>query len=167
MHGFLGTVIGDQKKSLALDDGTINHEVSYPPIPPPCSTGKAQLLTFFLTFACRRLNHMHLHDAQRALQRFAQTGARYLLTNVRETRVGVGCGFLGFEVICCWKSGQPTRPLPDSQPPSQKVTPQNRGVLQIGFILAILLGVSKNTKESFGPPPPATPPQCRRFKYIY
>ena len=38
---------------------------------------------------------MHLHDAQRALQRFAQTGARYLLTNVRETRVGVGCGFLG------------------------------------------------------------------------
>ena len=25
---------------------------------------------------------MHLHDAQRALQQFAQTGARYLLTNV-------------------------------------------------------------------------------------
>ena len=30
-----------------------------------------------------RVNHMHLADAQRAIQRFAQTGARYLLTNVR------------------------------------------------------------------------------------
>ena len=35
------------------------------------------------TASCHRLNHMHLHDAQRALQQFAQTGARYLLTNVR------------------------------------------------------------------------------------
>ena len=28
-----------------------------------------------------RVNHMHLVDAQKAIQQFAATGARYLLTN--------------------------------------------------------------------------------------
>ncbi|CAJ1426045.1 unnamed protein product, partial [Effrenium voratum] len=34
-----------------------------------------------LIFSKETLNHMHLIDAQRALQRFAATGARFLLTN--------------------------------------------------------------------------------------
>ena len=33
---------------------------------------------------------MHLIDAQRALQRFAATGARFLLTNVRRAQSEVG-----------------------------------------------------------------------------
>ena len=65
---------------------------------PPCSTGKAQRLTF-LVGRRRRLNHMHLHDAQRALQRFAQTGARYLLTNVRPDG---GSGMLFLLYIGFW-----------------------------------------------------------------
>lgn len=49
-----------------------------------------------LIFSKETLNHMHLHDAQRALQRFAQTGARYLLTNVHE---GVN-NLVGAEKTC-------------------------------------------------------------------
>lgn len=49
-----------------------------------------------LIFSKETLNHMHLHDAQRALQQFAQTGARYLLTNVHE---GVD-NFVGAEKTC-------------------------------------------------------------------
>lgn len=37
-----------------------------------------------LVFSKETVNHMDLSDAQRALQRFRDTGARYLLTNVHE-----------------------------------------------------------------------------------
>lgn len=40
-----------------------------------------------LVFSKETLNHMGLEDAQSALQRFAATGAKYLLTNVHEGAV--------------------------------------------------------------------------------
>ncbi|CAJ1334749.1 unnamed protein product [Effrenium voratum] len=49
-----------------------------------------------LIFSKETLNHMHLMDAQRALQRFAATGARFLLTNVHEGAEN----FLGAEKTC-------------------------------------------------------------------
>ncbi|CAK9100905.1 unnamed protein product [Durusdinium trenchii] len=49
-----------------------------------------------LIFSKETVNHMHLEDALRAIQRFAQTGARYLLTNVHE---GVD-NFVGAQKTC-------------------------------------------------------------------
>ncbi len=170
---FLGSFMSETgpKKRLALDDAPRVNDIATslpkmvgpninpskpthfnPPLflYPPCSNGKAQRLTF-LVGRRRRLNHMHLHDAERALQRFAQTGARYLLTNVRPDG-GSGRLFLwGFEVIFLefrqpkstsalqrkggfedWRIlpkvakialiARPTTPRCYSQPPSQKVT---------------------------------------------
>jgi len=49
-----------------------------------------------LIFSKETVNHMHLVDAQRAIQRFAATGARYLLTNVHEGEDN----FVGAEKTC-------------------------------------------------------------------
>ncbi|CAE7236030.1 unnamed protein product [Symbiodinium pilosum] len=49
-----------------------------------------------LIFSKETVNHMHLIDAQKAIQQFAATGARYLLTNVHEDVDN----FVGAEKTC-------------------------------------------------------------------
>jgi len=49
-----------------------------------------------LIFSKETVNHMHLVDAQKAIQQFAATGARYLLTNVHEDVDN----FVGAEKTC-------------------------------------------------------------------